>query len=97
MTEPPSACKLDERAAVPSPDPDPLSPGQRASMATSLARTEPASGEDVRRALSDALSVGGHNYQPLVMERLRRAEQAVPAIVRRLLEAEAEIERLRLS
>lgn len=67
-----------------------LSKQQLADMRARLARTEPATGEQVRRALSDALSVGGHSYQPLIHERLRRVEARVPAIVRRLLDAEAE-------
>lgn len=74
--------------------PDPLSSEQSAAMAAALTHTAPASGEDVRRALSDAQSVGGHNHQALIHERLRRIEVRVPAIVRRLLDAEARVAEL---
>jgi hypothetical protein len=72
----------------------PLSPEQRAEMMSALAYTEPADAEQVRRALSDVLSVSGHNHQSTILERLRNAQRAVPAIVRRLLDAEAEVTRL---
>jgi hypothetical protein len=71
----------------------PLSEQLRSALAAALTRCQPATDDDVRRAVSDALSVGGHNHQPLIHERLMRAERHVPAIVRRLLDAEAQAER----
>lgn len=73
---------------------DDLSTEQRQAMTGALARIAPATGEQVRQALSDARSVAGHNSQPLIHERLMRVEARVPAIVRRLLDTEAEVERL---
>jgi hypothetical protein len=78
-------------------DPDDLTPDQRAAMTAALAHPEPAPGEVVRQALSDAQSISGHNHQPLIHERLRRVEVRMPAIVRRLLDAEADANRLRAS
>jgi hypothetical protein len=76
---------------------DDLTPEQRATMAGALADTAPATGEQVRQALSDALSVTGHSHQPLIHERSRRVEAHVPAIVRRLLDAEAQAGRYRIA
>lgn len=71
-----------------------LSEHLRAAIGTALAHCEPATDEQVRAAVSDVLSVGGHHHQPLIAERLRRAESNVPAIVRRLLDTEARAEQM---
>ncbi|MFI0897712.1 hypothetical protein [Streptomyces sp. NPDC020983] len=72
----------------------PLSEHLRSAIAAALTHCQPATDEDVRRAVSDALSVGGHSHTPLIHERLMRAERHVPAIVRRLLDAEARVAEL---
>lgn len=74
-----------------------LSEHLRTALGAALRHREPATDEDVRSAVSDALSVGGHNYTPMIRERLTRAGGRVPAIVRRLLDAEAEAERYRVA
>jgi hypothetical protein len=71
----------------------PLNERLSSALDVALRHREPATDEDVRRAVSDALSVSGHNF-PLFYERLRRVEVRVPAIVRRLLDAEARVAEL---
>lgn len=72
-----------------------LTDEQRATMREVLSNTAPATGEQVRRALSDVRSVSGHSHRETITERLTRAGEAVPAIVRALLDAEAEVQRLK--
>jgi hypothetical protein len=72
-----------------------MTPELRARALAALAHQNPAAPELVLAALGDALSVGGHSHPPLIAERLRRAERAVPAIVRRLLDIEQQAEAMR--